>query len=96
MDILLTIILGLLCYAIGCALGEYTVKKANRNPGQIDGYIAIDHDNGQFNLFAGFNQEPSRYLHDGQIVKMEVVDLTGQAHPNPQRISSKSQEKQRP
>lgn len=85
MDILITVFLCILCVAIGCLLGWHTEKKANHNPGKLDGYIAIDHDNGQFNLFAGFNQEPRNYLRDGQIVRMEVIDLTGQ-----------SQEKQRP
>lgn len=85
MDFLLTVILSFISMVIGCFLGWCTEKKANRNPGKLDGYIAIDHDNGQFNLFAGFNQEPRNYLRDGQIVRMEVIDLTGQ-----------SQEKQRP
>lgn len=85
MDILLAIILAILCMFVGFFFGRQIEKKAHQNPETFDGYIAIDYDNGQFNLFAGFNREPSNYLYNGQIVKMEVVDLT-----------TKSQEKQSP
>ena len=95
MDILLTFILSFICMVIGCFLGWCTEKKANRNPGKIDGYIAIDHNNGEFNLFAGFNREPRDHLHDRQIVRMEVVDISEQAVNNKLSIGFyESQEKQ--
>ena len=82
MDVLLAIAICVGCLIIGAVLAFSVEKKANRNPGEIDGYIVIDHDDGQFNLFSTFRQEPRDHLHDKQILTMEVMDISNRKKSN--------------